>query len=45
VSSTKQIDTPDQLNLSLRKVRKEELAGRTDPVEGEVVQAESRFRS
>lgn len=43
VSSSKTIETPDQLNLNLRKVRKDELAGRTD--EGEVVQAESRFRS
>jgi DNA recombination protein RmuC len=45
VSSTKQIETPDQLNLSLRKVRKEELTSRLEPTEGEVVQAESRFRS
>jgi DNA recombination protein RmuC len=45
VSSSKQLETPDQLNLTLRKVRKEELGGRDEPVEGEVVQAESRFRS
>jgi DNA recombination protein RmuC len=45
VSSPKDIETPDQLNLTLRKVRKEELGGRDAPVEGEVVQAESRFRS
>jgi DNA recombination protein RmuC len=45
VSSTKQLDTPDQLSLTLRKVRKEELTGSTAAPEGEVVQAESRFRS
>ena len=45
VSSAKQIETPDQLSLTLRKVRKEELTPRDEPVEGEVVQAESRFRS
>jgi DNA recombination protein RmuC len=44
VSSAKLIETPDQLNLTLRKVRKEELGARDEPVEGEVVQAESRFR-
>jgi DNA recombination protein RmuC len=44
VSSAKVIETPDQLNLTLRKVRKEELGGRDETVEGEVVQAESRFR-
>jgi DNA recombination protein RmuC len=45
VSSSKQIETPDQLNLTLRKVRKEELTGPAEATEGEVVQAESRFRS
>lgn len=44
VSSVKAIETPDQLNLSLRKVRKEELAGQDTRTEGEVLQAESRFR-
>lgn len=45
VSSAKQIETPDQLSLTLRKVCKEELTPRDEAVEGEVVQAESRFRS
>jgi hypothetical protein len=39
------METPDQLNLTLRTVRKEELTGPAEVTEGEVVQAESRFRS
>jgi DNA recombination protein RmuC len=42
VPATRTLDVPDQLSLSLRRVRKDELAERTG--EGEVVQAESRFR-
>jgi DNA recombination protein RmuC len=42
VPTTKVIETPDQLNLALRRVRKDDLTDR--PVESEVVQAESRFR-
>ena len=44
VSSVKVIETPDQLNLTLRKVRREELGAADEPAEGAVVQAESRFR-
>lgn len=43
VSATKVLEVPDQLNLSLRAVKKDELGARAEP-EGEVVQAESRFR-
>lgn len=43
VPATKTIEVPDQLSLSLRKVLKEELTAAG--AEGDVVQAESRFRS
>lgn len=43
VSGTKTLELPDPLNLSVRKVRKEELGGRPD--EDDVAQAESLFRS
>lgn len=43
VPATKTLESPDQLNLSLRRARREEAAERT--TEGEVVQAESRFRT
>jgi DNA recombination protein RmuC len=42
VSTTKTLEPPDQLNLNLRKVRKDELTNPGEP--GEIVQAESRFR-
>lgn len=42
VPAGRTIETPDQLNLALRRVRKEDLTDR--PAEGEIVQAESRFR-
>jgi DNA recombination protein RmuC len=42
VSTSKTIEPGDQLNLALRRPRKDEPAGR--PEEGQVVEAESRFR-
>jgi DNA recombination protein RmuC len=46
VSTTKTIESPEQLALTLRKVRKDELSpsGKAEDAPGEVVQAESRFR-